>query len=178
MIYIISGLTMTTLIIKGTFVYLESHQQVIEQQLSAAMTTTVKIGEFNAQWTGIEPELRLSNIRIYHPQNPHQEILVIPKITLEIAVWRTIREADLRLDGVIEGLDLHITEFEQGAWALEELLALGESRPEVRKRSLTWALQQAEWQVTKSQVMLKPLGKPILNLSNLNIHNQNNNEYN
>ncbi|HNP01357.1 MAG TPA: YhdP family protein [Agitococcus sp.] len=177
MIYIISGLTMTTLIIKGTFVYLESHQQVIEQQLSAAMTTTVKIGEFNAQWTGIEPELRLSNIRIYHPQNPHQEILVIPKITLEIAVWRTIREADLRLDGIIEGLDLHITEFEQGAWALEELLALGESRPEVRKRSLTWALQQAEWQVTKSQVMLKPWGKPILNLSNLNIHNQNNNEF-
>lgn len=177
LIYLISGLTLTTLVIKGGFLYLESHQDFLEQQLSQAMTTTVKIGKFKAQWTGIEPELSLTNIRIYHPQNRQQEILVIPKITLELAIWRSIKLADLRLDGQIEGLNLNITEFKQGEWALEELLSLGESRPEVRNRALTWIFQQAEWQISDSQLRIKPWEKPDLLLTHLNLHNQNNKDF-
>ena len=170
MVYIISGLTATTLLVKGSFIYLESHQHLVEQQLSQAMTTKVKIGQFKAQWTGIEPELSLSDIRIYHPQQQDHEILVIPKISLEIALWRTLKLGSLRLDGQVEGVDLHIAEFKQGEWALEELLPLGESRPEVRNRSLTWAFQQAEWRVKNSQLTIKPWGKPNLALKELDIH--------
>lgn len=177
LIYLISGLTVTTLAIKGGFVYLESHQDFLEQQLSQAMTTKVKIGKFKAQWTGIEPELSLTDIRIYHPQHRQQEILVIPKITLELAIWRSIKRADWRLDGHIAGLNVNVTEFKHGEWALEELLSLGKSRPEVRDRALTWIFKQAEWRLTESQFRIKPWGKPELLLTHVNLHNQNNKDF-
>lgn len=172
-VYTVSGLAVSVLLIKGSFIFLESHQQFVEEKLSTAMTTQVRIGQFQVQWSGIEPELTVSDVRIYHPLNKSQVLLTIPKAEFNLAVWQTIRQLSVRLDGKIHGLNLHIVEFKQGEWAVAELLALGDSRPEVRQRSLTWALAQADWQIDHSQLVVSPWQKPDLVFNDLHLHNQN-----
>jgi uncharacterized protein YhdP len=133
LIYIVLLTTLIVVIVYSGLAYLEKNQDYLEQQLSQAMHTTVRMEKFNATWHGFEPEIHITGLHIYHPQYPSVVIMGIPHVKLELALWQSLLQWDVRLDGQVDGVNLNLVQDASGQWAIEELLALGESRPEVRQ---------------------------------------------
>jgi len=173
LIYIVLLALVVVIIIYSSLAFLEKNQDYLEQQLSQAMHTTVRMEKFNATWHGFEPEIHMTGLHIYHPQYPSVVIMGIPHVKLELALWQSLLQWNVRLDGQVDGVNLNLVQDSSGQWAIEELLALGESRPEVRQTAANWLLAQAEWQLAQSNVVIHPSQKPAIQLHNLSLQNQN-----
>lgn len=173
LMYIVLLLTVIVVIIKGSFIALEKNQTLLEKRLSNAMHAPVKIQGFKATWQGIEPELQISQLKIYHPQNQQQVIFSVPHIKLELAIWQSLLNWELRLDGTVTGLNLNFSQTQQGEWLVTEFLALGDSRPETRKIALNWLLKQAKWSLNQTTIRVMPYQKPAIDLNQLMIKNHN-----
>ncbi|MCP5174045.1 MAG: TIGR02099 family protein [Moraxellaceae bacterium] len=177
LIYIVLVLTVIVLVIKSSLIALEKNQRLLEERLSHAINAPVKLQGFKATWQGIEPELQISQLKIYHPQHQQQVIFSVPHIKLELALWHSLLNLEWRLDGTITGLNLNISQTQQGEWLITELLALGESRPETRKVALSWLLKQAKWSLNKTQIRITPYQQPGVDLNQLIIKNHNVNHH-
>ncbi len=173
LIYIVLLALVVVVVIYSSLAFLEKNQDYLEQQLSQAMHTTVRMEKFNATWHGFEPEIHITGLHIYHPQYPSVVIMGIPHVKLELALWQSLLQWDVRLDGQVDGVNLNLVQDASGQWAIEELLALGESRPEVRQTAANWLLAQAEWQLAQTNVVIRPSQKPAIQLHNLSLQNQN-----
>lgn len=173
LIYIVLLALVVVVVIYSSLAFLEKNQDYLEQQLSQAMHTTVRMEKFNATWHGFEPEIHITGLHIYHPQYPSVVIMGIPHVKLELALWQSLLQWDVRLDGQVDGVNLNLVQDASGQWAIEELLALGESRPEVRQTAANWLLAQAEWQLAQTNVVIRPSQKPAIQLHNLRLQNQN-----
>ncbi|MBK8326468.1 MAG: TIGR02099 family protein [Moraxellaceae bacterium] len=173
MIYAILLLSVIVLVIRGSLTLLENNQQVIENRLSEVMNAPVKIEKFKAVWNVFEPELQITDLKIYHPLQANRVILRIPHINLELALWQSLINFKWRLDGSVTGLNINLTQDNTGEWAVAELLVLGESRPETKKIAVNWLLNQAKWSVNNSQFTLAPYQKPRIYLDKVHFKNHN-----
>lgn len=173
MIYVILFLTVIVIVIQGGLTLLENNQRVIENRLSEAMNAPVRIEKFKAVWNIFEPEVQITDLKIYHPLQHNRVILRIPHINLELALWQSLINFKLRLDGSVTGLNLNLTQDKTGEWAITELLVLGESRSETRKTAINWLLNQAQWSVNNSQFILAPYQKPRIYLEKMHLENHN-----
>lgn len=173
MIYVILFLTVIVIVIQGGLTLLENNQRVIENRLSEAMNAPVRIEKFKAVWNIFEPEVQITDLKIYHPLQHNRVILRIPHINLELALWQSLINFKLRLDGSVTGLNLNLTQDKTGEWAITELLVLGESRSETRKTAINWLLNQAQWSVNNSQFILAPYHKPRIYLEKMHLENHN-----
>jgi uncharacterized protein (TIGR02099 family) len=172
-IYAILFLSVIVLVIQGALTLLENNQRVIENRLSEVMNAPVRIEKFKAVWNVFEPEVQITDLKIYHPSQHNRVILQIPHINLELALWQSLFNFKLRLDGSITGLNLNLSQDKMGEWAVIELLALGESRPETRKAAVNWLLNQAQWSVNDGQFNLVPYQKPRIYLEKIHVKNHN-----
>ncbi len=172
-IYAILFLSVIVLVIQGALTLLENNQRVIENRLSEVMNAPVRIEKFKAVWNVFEPEVQITDLKIYHPSQHNRVIIQIPHINLELARWQSLFNFKLRLDGSITGLNLNLSQDKMGEWAVTELLALGESRPETRKAAVNWLLNQAQWSVNDGQFNLVPYQKPRIYLEKIHVKNHN-----
>lgn len=169
-------LMLTVLTLTGHFLLpmLERYQSTIEQRLSLAMKTPVRIAQFKAHWVGIEPDIVIDGLKIYHPKQANTVLLEIPHIHIELALWQSLKNWDWRLDAQAQGIHVHLTEQATGEWVIEELLALGkDNRPEVRKTAVNWLLKQAELQFSDLQVDVHPYQHAVLQLTKMQLTNRN-----
>lgn len=173
LLYLMVLVSVCVVIIKGSLIVIEKNQALLETRLSAAMQTPVKIKKFEAVWQGFRPELQISGLSIYHPTQNTQRIFYIPHITLELALWQSLLNLQMRLDGVITGLDINISQMPTGEWLIPEFLALGESRPETRKMAFNWLLNQARWSIEQSNITLTPYPKRAIYLTHVSLKNFN-----
>ncbi|PTQ87238.1 YhdP family protein [Agitococcus lubricus] len=159
----------------ATFVLpMASHYQSrIEQQLSVAMQTPVKVTSLEAYWLGIEPDITIKGLKIYHPQHANVVLLEIPYIHLELALWQSLWHWDIRLDAQAKGISLQLAQQATGEWVIKELLALGPSRPEVRKTAVNWLLKQADLRFDELKIHLQPYQAPSIQLDDLRLINRN-----
>ena len=99
------------------------YQPTIEQRLSLAMKTPVRIVKLKAHWVGIEPDITIDGLKIYHPQQANTVLLEIPHIHIELALWQSLKNWDWRLDAQAQGIHVHLAEQATGEWVIQELLA-------------------------------------------------------
>lgn len=172
-VYGVLGLSIITVSGQLLLPLLERYQPTIEDQVSQAMKTRVRFTRFKAHWVGLEPDITIDGLKVYHPQQADTVILEIPHIHIELALLQSILQWDWRLDAQASGVQLNVVQQETGAWAVKELLALGKSRLEVRERALTWILKQAEWQFSDVNLAIHPYQQPVLLLTEAQLTNRN-----
>ncbi len=172
-IYVVLFLTILTLSGQLLLSFIERYQSSIEQNLSNAMHTPVRMERIKAHWFGLEPDITLTGLKIYHPTMPNTVLLVIDRVHIELALWQSLLAWDWRLDAQVSGINVHIAEQASGEWVIEEMMALGPSRPEVRKNALTWLLKQSEWQLANISVALHPYQQNTIQLDHLTLLNRN-----
>ena len=66
LIYIVLLALVVVVVIYSSLAFLEKNQDYLEQQLSQAMHTTVRMEKFNATWHGFEPEIHITGLHIYY----------------------------------------------------------------------------------------------------------------
>lgn len=67
-------LTVIVIVIQGGLTLLENNQRVIENRLSEAMNAPVRIEKFKV-WNIFEPEVQITDLKIYHPLQHNRVIL-------------------------------------------------------------------------------------------------------
>lgn len=73
---------------------IERYHGRITDSLAGAIGNPVSIGKIEGDWQGVQPNLRLSDVRILDEQ--HQPALVLPSINARIS-WMSLLTAELRL---------------------------------------------------------------------------------
>lgn len=148
---------------------LPSYKQELETWLSERAELDIRIGNIDASWRGLAPSVELANIQLYDPQQPNKLLLTLPKLSTELAIWESIRDANLRLRTTLDGIQLHIEETADGSFQVKELADLKRTEPGNLESTLRWLFEQPMLVLGDSQISLQRYQQPVQTLHDLSI---------
>lgn len=132
----------------------------------------MQIGRIDADWLGLRPRIRLSDVRIYDAEG--REALRLPSVE-NILAWRSLVYWDVRLHSVaIDGLRLEVRRDRAGAFQVAGV-ALHPGGPQAQGRFSAWLLDQGDIQIRDAEIEWRDAqrGAPPLVLSAVNLHLRN-----
>lgn len=77
---------------------IERYRPDIVAAISRAVGLPVKVGAIRASWTGLRPDITLSDVRLHDAQG--REVLVLPSVH-NVLAWRSLVYLDLRLHSLV-----------------------------------------------------------------------------
>ena len=146
---------------------IERYRGEIVGAVSAAVGQPVRIGGIQAGWFGLNPNIRLDDVRIY--DHAGREALTLPSIENRLA-WSSLLRGELKVRSlVIDGLRLQIRRDAEGALYVAGMKLGGDGRLS------RWALAQGEIVLRNAQIEWHDelRGAPALALSEVNIRLRN-----
>ncbi len=147
---------------------IERYRPDIVAAISGAVGLPVKVGAIRASWTGLRPEVTLSDVRLHDAQG--REVLVLPSVH-NVLAWRSLIHLDLRLHSlVVDGPRLTVRRDAAGALHVAGIRLAGASGG--GEGSLTdWVLGQEEIVIRKAEIEWRDekRGAPPLALSGLEL---------
>ena len=145
----------------------ERYRGEIVSAVSAALGQQVRIGGIEARWFGLNPRIRLSDVRIY--DRAGREALLLPAIDNRLA-WRSLVQGELRIDSLaIDGLRVQVRRDAEGALHVAGIKLSGD------QRFSRWLAAQDEVVLHNAQIEWHDelRGAPPLVLSELNLRLRN-----
>lgn len=150
---------------------IERYRGDIVATLSRSIGLPVKIGAISANWSGLRPELRLSDVRLYDRQG--RLALALPEVDAVIA-WGSLPQRALRLYALaIEAPRLAVRRDAQGAISIAGIEVSGKARAE--GGFAAWLLEQREVVVHGAEIQWidDKRHAPPLVLSDINLRLRN-----
>lgn len=124
----------------------------IEAELVTRAGLYVRLGELEGGWRGLRPVINARDVVLYHPDEPEQQLLVLPRLQLKMDWWATLRDFSPRLSITLEGLAITVLLDETGRIQIKELMPLGVTDPAAAEKRLRWVLAQPELSLVESTV--------------------------
>jgi uncharacterized protein (TIGR02099 family) len=141
----------------------ERYRGEIVAAVSAAVGQPVRIAGIEARWFGLNPQIRLRDVRIY--DRADREVLALPAIENRFA-WRSLVRGELKVDSLaVDGLRVQVRRGADGALYVAGMKLSGDQR-------------FSRWLATQDEVVLRNAqiewhdelrGAPPLALSELNL---------
>jgi uncharacterized protein (TIGR02099 family) len=125
----------------------------------------VTIGDIKASWSGINPQLSISNIDIFDAENRLALQLKNTEVSLS---WLSIAMLEPRLDGlIIHAPELTVRRIASGEIFVAGISMSGESRPALPN----WLLRQNAVEITQAKIIWldEKRNAPALSLDNFNL---------
>src|SRR4051812_43757296 len=145
----------------------ELYRDSIVAAVSRTVGQPVRIGNIEAGWFGLEPGIRLRDVRIYDREG--REALVLPSVD-NVLSWSSLVRGKLKLRSLsIEGLRVQVRRDAAGALYMAGSKLSGDS-------------QLTDWMLTQDEIVLRNAeiewhderrGAPPLALSGLNLRLRN-----
>lgn len=145
----------------------ERYRGEIVSAVSAAVGQPVKIGGIEARWFGLNPNIRLTDVRIY--DRAGREALTLPAIENRLA-WRSLAQGELKINSLtIDGLRVQVRRDAEGALHVAGIKLSGD------QRFRRWLAAQDEVVLRGAEIEWHDelRGAPPLVLSELNLRLRN-----
>ncbi|MDA8110294.1 MAG: YhdP family protein [Betaproteobacteria bacterium] len=150
---------------------IERYRGDIVAVLSRSIGLPVRIGAISANWHGLRPELRFTDVRLYDKRG--REALALPAVDNVIA-WSSLLHLDLRLHSLaIEAPRLAVRRDAQGAISVAGIEVGG--RPQKEGGFAAWLLEQRDVVVHGAEIQWidEKRNAPPLVLTAINLHLRN-----
>lgn len=155
------------------FFPLVSNQKAwLEQTLSEQAGVYVRIGDLEGSWPVMNPVLTATDIELFHPDDPANVLLTIPKVSLQPDWLASLRGLSLRLAIAVEGLSLTLMQDASGQVTVKEFARLKRSDSESAEKNLRWLLKQPTIGLTESQLFWELEAELPKRISNIKIQQQ------
>jgi uncharacterized protein (TIGR02099 family) len=146
---------------------IERYRGQIVAAVSSAVGQPVQIGRIKAGWFGLNPEVRLDDVRVYDQAG--REVLTLPSIENRLA-WSSLARGQLRIhSAAIDGLRLQVRRDAEGALYVAGMKLSGD------RRFSRWLLAQDEVVLRNAEIEWHDelRGAPPLALSEVNFRLRN-----
>jgi uncharacterized protein YhdP len=144
----------------------------IEQTLSEQAGVYVRIGDLEGSWPVMNPVLTATDIELFHPDDPTQVLLTVPKVSLQPDWLASLRGFSLRLAINVEGLSLTLMQDARGQITVKEFASFKRSDSESAEKNLRWLLRQPTIGLTQSQLFWELEAELPKRISNIKIQQQ------